>query len=91
MVRHSPAGNAATYRPIPVTVKETTAVAWICLPDHPYPPDTAVAAISTTAGATTIVHRGKARWLPVHGQMCTLSPYEHTAQPISDSAALTPR
>ena len=38
VVRHSPAGDAATYRPIRVAVKETTAVAWICRPDHPYPP-----------------------------------------------------
>jgi len=42
VVRHSPAGDAATYRPISITVKETTTVAWICLPDHPYPPDSTV-------------------------------------------------
>ena len=39
VVRHSPAGDAATYRPVQVAVKETAAVAWICLPDHPYRPD----------------------------------------------------
>jgi hypothetical protein len=39
VVRHSAAGDAATYRPVQVAVKETTAVAWICRPDHPYPPD----------------------------------------------------
>ena len=39
VVRHSPAGDAATYRPVRVAVKETAAVAWICRPDHPYPPD----------------------------------------------------
>ena len=39
VVRHSPAGDAATYRMARVAVKETAAVAWICLPDHPYPPD----------------------------------------------------
>jgi len=38
VVRHSPAGDAATYRSIRVSVKETTTVAWICRPDHPYPP-----------------------------------------------------
>ena len=38
VVRHSPAGDAATYRPIHVAVKETTTVAWICRPDHPYRP-----------------------------------------------------
>ena len=41
VVRHSPAGDAATYRPVQVAVKETTAVGWICRPDHPYPPDAA--------------------------------------------------
>jgi tetratricopeptide (TPR) repeat protein len=57
VVRHSPAGNAATYRPIPVTVKETTTVAWICLPDHPYPPDPAIleAAPATPAPAAAAV------------------------------------
>jgi tetratricopeptide (TPR) repeat protein len=39
VVRHSPAGDAATYRPVQVAVKETTAVGWICLPDHPYARD----------------------------------------------------
>lgn len=40
VVRHSPAGDAATYRPVRVTVKETSTMAWITLPDHPYPPST---------------------------------------------------
>ena len=31
VVRHSPAADAATYRPIRVAVKETSTVAWICL------------------------------------------------------------
>jgi tetratricopeptide (TPR) repeat protein len=39
VVRHSAASDAATYRPIRVDVKETTAVAWISRPDQPYPPD----------------------------------------------------
>jgi tetratricopeptide (TPR) repeat protein len=38
VVRHSPAGAADTYRPVRVAVKETSTVAWICRPDHPYPP-----------------------------------------------------
>jgi tetratricopeptide (TPR) repeat protein len=41
VVRHSPAGDAATYRPVQVAVKETTAVGWISRPDHPYPADDA--------------------------------------------------
>ena len=39
VVRHSQANDAATYRRVRVAVKETTAVAWICRPDQPYPPD----------------------------------------------------
>jgi tetratricopeptide (TPR) repeat protein len=38
VVRHSPAGDADTYRPIQVSVKETRTTAWISLPDHPFPP-----------------------------------------------------
>jgi tetratricopeptide (TPR) repeat protein len=41
VVRHSPGGDAATYRPVQVAVKETAAVGWICRPDHPYPADAA--------------------------------------------------
>ncbi|MFI9812593.1 nucleotidyl cyclase domain-containing protein [Saccharothrix variisporea] len=41
VVRHSEDAAPATYRPVRVAVKETSAVAWICLPDHPYPPDAA--------------------------------------------------
>jgi tetratricopeptide (TPR) repeat protein len=33
VVRHSTA-DAAAYRPVKVTVKETTTTGWICLPDH---------------------------------------------------------
>jgi tetratricopeptide (TPR) repeat protein len=39
VVRHSAGGDAATYRPVQVAVKETAAVGWISRPDHPYPPD----------------------------------------------------
>ena len=41
VVRHSPSGDAASYRPVQVAVKETSAVGWISRPDHPYPPDAA--------------------------------------------------
>jgi hypothetical protein len=41
VVRHSRDAQPATYRPARVDVKETSTVGWICLPDHPYPPDTA--------------------------------------------------
>ena len=35
VVRHLAADDAASYRPVPVAVKETTTTGWICLPDHP--------------------------------------------------------
>lgn len=37
VVRHS-AADAAAYRSVPVTVKETSTIGWICLPDHEYWP-----------------------------------------------------
>jgi tetratricopeptide (TPR) repeat protein len=49
VVRHSPGGDAATYRPVQVAVKETSAIGWISRPDHPYPPD-AQELDRTTAG-----------------------------------------
>lgn len=39
VVRHTPAANPDTYRQVRVKEKETSTVAWISLPDHPYPPD----------------------------------------------------
>jgi tetratricopeptide (TPR) repeat protein len=39
VVRHSSGVEPATYRPIGVSVKETTTVGWIALPDHPFPFD----------------------------------------------------
>ena len=35
VVRHLAAEDANRYRPVPVTVKETTTTCWICLPDDP--------------------------------------------------------
>ncbi|MBP2324931.1 Tfp pilus assembly protein PilF [Kibdelosporangium banguiense] len=37
VVRQSQAAVPGSYRPVQVTVKETTGVGWISLPDHPYP------------------------------------------------------
>ncbi|WP_229907736.1 ATP-binding protein [Amycolatopsis oliviviridis] len=37
VVRHTPGAAPATWRPVPVEVKETIATGWITLPDHPYP------------------------------------------------------
>jgi tetratricopeptide (TPR) repeat protein len=39
VVRHSSGADPATYRPVRVSVKETSTVGWICLPDSPYPSD----------------------------------------------------
>jgi tetratricopeptide (TPR) repeat protein len=41
VVRHSRGTDPATFRQVPVHVKETTTVGWISLPDHPYPSDPA--------------------------------------------------
>ncbi|WP_410663386.1 hypothetical protein [Amycolatopsis sp. lyj-84] len=41
VVRHSALLDAATFRSVPVAVKETQETAWIALPDHPYPHDPA--------------------------------------------------
>jgi tetratricopeptide (TPR) repeat protein len=38
VVQHAVAADPATYRRVAVTVKETATVAWIALPDCPYPP-----------------------------------------------------
>lgn len=37
VVRQSEAARPGSYRPVQVTVKETTGIGWISLPDHPYP------------------------------------------------------
>jgi tetratricopeptide (TPR) repeat protein len=65
VVRHS-AGDAATYRPVQVSVKETSAVGWISRPDHPYPPDAqkldrAPAGTAAGAAAAQVPHQ-----LPAH-------------------------
>jgi class 3 adenylate cyclase len=36
VIRHVPAGEPASYRQVPVSVKETQTLAWICRPDDPY-------------------------------------------------------
>ncbi|MEV7099346.1 tetratricopeptide repeat protein [Amycolatopsis sp. NPDC051045] len=37
VVRHSENGSPGTYRPFLVQAKETCAIGWVSLPDHPYP------------------------------------------------------
>ncbi|WP_409497321.1 hypothetical protein [Amycolatopsis sp. cmx-11-12] len=36
VVQSAPGAAPATWRPVPVEVKETTETGWISLPDHPY-------------------------------------------------------
>ena len=38
VIRHDPASGPASYRRARISVKETGADGWICLPDDPYPP-----------------------------------------------------
>ncbi|GAA1310670.1 hypothetical protein [Saccharothrix xinjiangensis] len=42
VVRHSAVLDPATFRPVPVAVKEVRDTAWIALPDRPYPAEPAV-------------------------------------------------
>ncbi|RSN60553.1 hypothetical protein DMH01_14705 [Amycolatopsis sp. WAC 04182] len=37
VIRHTPGAAPATWRPIPVEVKEVATTGWVTLPDHPYP------------------------------------------------------
>ena len=41
VVRHCSASDPLTYRPVRVSVKETSTTGWVCLPDHPYDPEEA--------------------------------------------------
>jgi hypothetical protein len=56
VVRHSTASSPATYRPMRVTVKETTTVAWVSLPDHPYPPEESMLEAPPTNNAPLLGH-----------------------------------
>ncbi|HEX6522024.1 MAG TPA: tetratricopeptide repeat protein [Streptosporangiaceae bacterium] len=39
VIRHTPTASPSSYRPIRVTAKETSTIAWMTLPDFPYPSD----------------------------------------------------
>ncbi|WP_230862817.1 ATP-binding protein [Amycolatopsis camponoti] len=43
VIRHTPAAAPATWRPVPVAVKEADTTGWITLPDQPYSPVPALA------------------------------------------------
>jgi hypothetical protein len=59
VIRHSPPGILVTYRPARVTVKETTTVAWISVPDDLNPPSHVTVAPVELAGPVP-------RQLPAH-------------------------
>jgi tetratricopeptide (TPR) repeat protein len=65
VVRHSAGSDAATYRPVQVSVKETSAIGWISRPDRPYPSDVqqldAARARPAAAAAAQVPHQ-----LPAH-------------------------
>ena len=49
VIRHSASGAEAAYRRIGVAVKETMAIAWVCLPDHLDPTGRAMPELSLPA------------------------------------------
>ncbi|MCA1676642.1 MAG: ATP-binding protein, partial [Actinobacteria bacterium] len=55
VVRHSPAAHPNAYRPVRVRVKETDAVGWVHLPDHPYPSRDILLKDPLLGGLTTAV------------------------------------
>jgi tetratricopeptide (TPR) repeat protein len=61
VIRHSAAAYPASYRPVRVTVKETNTVAWIALPDFPYPLDQKILEITSVRSDSGVPHQ-----LPAH-------------------------
>jgi hypothetical protein len=49
VIRHTPASGPASYRRVPIAVKETKDSAWICRPDDPYLPDEQVVTVEDVA------------------------------------------
>jgi NACHT domain len=49
VIRNTPASGPATYRRVPIVVKETQDMAWICRPDDPYLPDEQLASVEAVA------------------------------------------
>ncbi len=63
VVRSSTVVDATSFRPVPVTVKETATTGWISRPDDPYPPD---------PGAGSRPADDRPPRLPVAAGRCTL-------------------
>ncbi len=61
VVRNSPEARPAAYRRVRVAVKETAAEGWICLPDHPDPPDETQAPDRLASAPTAAPHPDTAR------------------------------
>ncbi|MFD1044307.1 hypothetical protein ACFQ1S_01205 [Kibdelosporangium lantanae] len=57
VVRHSLTMDPATFRPVWVSEKETSTVAWIALPDHSYPPDPTVLTVPPESPASPIPYQ----------------------------------
>ena len=62
VVRHSPASDPASYRPVPVAVKETSTVGWVCLPGQPGPPGQPAAGPAGLPGAAVPRQLPAAAW-----------------------------
>ena len=84
VVRHSAPGAAAAYRPVPVDVKETTTIGWICLPDHIYPSGQAAESPLTV---TVVAGRQSAVAPPVLPTTESPPPPEATASGTHTAAA----
>jgi hypothetical protein len=71
VIRHTPASLPASYRQVQVSVKETRASAWICLPDDLYPPRSSPATVSpgTAPWRSVDVPRRRAFGLPIPRQL----------------------
>lgn len=53
VVRQSCVVDPATFRQVPVAVKETSTTGWICRPDHPYPAIRNRGEVSASLGSPT--------------------------------------
>ncbi|MFC3454320.1 ATP-binding protein [Amycolatopsis speibonae] len=93
VVRHTPGAAPATWRPVPVDVKEIATTGWITLPDHPYPADSSTGAGRPRAGSGRVVPRqlpgsvrdftGRAEHLSALDALIPPGPDQHDGRPQS--------
>jgi hypothetical protein len=87
VVRHSVASRPATYRPVRVKIKETSADAWICLPDQPFAP-----AVTRVARSGNVLADRSAALPATHGRReAALAGVEITQTLPRDTVAFTGR